>query len=88
MISSSSTEHGTQGTQTSNNKIFKKNVKPTDPGRKLKLQIHYKNKKTSHLLLKNSSDTKKEEMQMSHVVYIGSYVTKETVKSCLQPISA
>ncbi|MPC08673.1 hypothetical protein E2C01_001266 [Portunus trituberculatus] len=50
-------------------RIVKNNVKPTDPCRKVKLQIYYKNKKFIHLLLKNSPDTKREAMQKSYVVY-------------------
>ena len=50
-------------------KIVMDNVKPVDSNKKVKLQIYYKNKKTSHLLLKNSPDIKSEALQKSHVVY-------------------
>ena len=49
--------------------IVSRNVKPTSPDKKVKLHIYYNNKKTSHLLLKNSPAQKNETTQKSHVVY-------------------
>ena len=49
--------------------IVLKNVKPTNVEKKIKLEIYYRNKKTSQLLLRNSPDQKKEITQKSHVVY-------------------
>ena len=49
--------------------IIKRNVKPTNPETKLKFTIYYKNKKTSHLLLKNSPKEDENPLQRSHVIY-------------------
>ena len=49
--------------------IFYKNVKPTDQNAAINLQIYYKSKKTSHLLLRNNTAPEAEKTQKSHVVY-------------------
>ena len=49
--------------------IVKRNIKPSDPDKQLKLIIFYKTKKTSHLLLKNNPHNEKESLQKSHVIY-------------------
>ena len=49
--------------------IIHKNVKPKDPDTRINLQIYYKSKKTSNLLLRNNTAPEAEKMQKSHVVY-------------------
>ena len=49
--------------------IVHRNVKATNPEKKINLRIYYKSKKTSQLLLRNSPEQKKEPTQKSHVVY-------------------
>ncbi|MPC62568.1 hypothetical protein E2C01_056654 [Portunus trituberculatus] len=49
--------------------IIHKNVKPTDPERRLQLTIYYKNMKTSNLLIKNRPQQKKTSLQEDHVIY-------------------
>ena len=49
--------------------IIKRNIKPIDDNKQVKLIIYYKTKKTSQLLLRNSPQAKTEELQKSHVVY-------------------
>ncbi|KAG0712243.1 hypothetical protein GWK47_018917 [Chionoecetes opilio] len=49
--------------------IVHRNVKPADQERRIKLQIYYKNKNTSNLLLRNSPSQTQETKQKSHVVY-------------------
>lgn len=44
------------------------NTKPTDPAKRIRLRIYFKNK-TSHLLLRKNSDKKSETIQKSHVIY-------------------
>lgn len=66
--------------------IVKRNVKPTDPEMKIKLQIYYRNKKTSHLLLRKSPH--KERQPRSHTPCISLPVNEETVKSSFQLTSA
>ena len=40
-----------------------------DPNKKIAFTIYYKNKKTSHLLLRNSPKQEIDNMQQSHVIY-------------------
>ena len=49
--------------------IIKKNVKPTDPQKRLSFTIYYKNMKTSNLLLRNSPKQETDKMHQSHVIY-------------------
>ena len=49
--------------------IIHKNVKPTDPNTRINLQIYYRNKKTSQLLLRNNTAPEAVKTQKSHVVY-------------------
>ena len=49
--------------------IIRRNVKPTNPEKRLNLIIYYKSKKTSHLLLRNSPKMRTEPTQQSCVVY-------------------
>lgn len=70
---------GTQGIWKNNNKTCQEVHQANRPRKKNKAtDILYKNKKTSHLLHKNSPDIKREAMQKG----------KETVKSYLQSTSA
>ncbi|XP_050704115.1 uncharacterized protein LOC126989586 [Eriocheir sinensis] len=49
--------------------IVHRNLKPTNQEKKISLRIYYKNKKTSHLLLKNNTRPDKETTQKSDVIY-------------------
>ncbi|XP_076051515.1 uncharacterized protein LOC143031487 [Oratosquilla oratoria] len=49
--------------------IIKRNIKPVNPEKILNLVIYYKTKKTSHLLIRNSPQQEKRELQKSHVIY-------------------
>ncbi|XP_076056346.1 uncharacterized protein LOC143034295 [Oratosquilla oratoria] len=49
--------------------IIKRNVKPTNPEKRINVVIYYKSQKTSHLLLRNSPNMIKEPTQQSHVIY-------------------
>ena len=49
--------------------LVRKNIKPSDPDKRVKLIIYYKTKKTSHLLLKNNPSIERESLQKSHVIY-------------------
>ncbi|XP_050699344.1 uncharacterized protein LOC126986892 [Eriocheir sinensis] len=49
--------------------IVRRNVKPSDPNKQVKLVIYYTTKKTSHLLLKNTPSKEIESLQKSHVIY-------------------
>ena len=49
--------------------IVNKNVRPTDPSRKINLIIYYKSKKTSNLLLRNRPATSKTYLQEDHIIY-------------------
>ena len=49
--------------------IIKKNVTPTDPQKKISFTIYYKSKKTSDLLMRNSTKRDTDKLQQSHVIY-------------------
>ena len=49
--------------------IVKRNIKPSNTEKRLKLIIYYKTKKASHLVLKNSPIQERETLQKSHVIY-------------------
>jgi hypothetical protein len=49
--------------------IVKKNVKITEPNKRIKLMIYYKNKKLKNLLIKNSVKKFTPEAETSYIVY-------------------
>ncbi|MPC59874.1 hypothetical protein E2C01_053902 [Portunus trituberculatus] len=49
--------------------IVKNNVTPTDPSKKINLDIYYRSMKTSQLLIRNKDMPKPRHLQQSHVIY-------------------
>ena len=49
--------------------IIRRNCKTTDPAKKLKVIIYYKNRKTSSLVMKNNISQKTTALKQTNVVY-------------------
>ena len=50
-------------------RIINNNVKPRDPEKKIQLNVYYKSKRTSNLLIKNNTASSLSMLQRSNVVY-------------------